>query len=186
MIPIGENHQLVGLVTSSMRKIFPLALIGAGLCLLLTGIGYWRFDEAIKNPSSAVLPEQISNLPLAVKATGQQAGIELARLHQKNFPLTSAAVGTYGAEHQVMLWVSGAPITPLAGRMLVSMRDKIAEGRSPFTPTGERKDGNRLIYELEGMGQLHFYFRSGKLLVWMAANPELAEQALGEVLMFYP
>jgi len=169
-----------------MRKIFPRALIGAGLFLLIAGISYWRFDKAIENPTAAPLPEQISDLPLASKMTGNQAGIELTRLHQKNFSLTSAAVGSYGTEHQVMLWVSGVPVSPLAGRMLVSMRDKIAQGRSPFTPVSERKDGNRLIYELEGMGQLHFYFRSGNLLVWMAANPKLAERALGEVLDFYP
>ena len=186
MIPIGKNHERVGLVPSPMRKILPLALIGAGLFLLSATIGYWRFDEAIKNPSAARLPERITNLPLTSKSTGQQAVWELTRLHEKGFPLASAAVGTYGAEHQVMLWVSGAPITPLAGRMLVSMRDKIAEGRSPFIPTGVRKDGNRVIYELEGMDQVHFYFQSGKLLVWMAANAELADEALEEVLKFYP
>src|SRR5574341_794601 len=169
-----------------MRKIFPLALIIAGLFLISATIGYWRFDEAIKNPSAARLPERISNLPLSGKTTGQKAVWELTRLHQKGFPLVSAAVGMYGAEHQVMLWVSGAPITPLASRMLASMRDKIAEGRSPFTPTGEWKDGNRMIYKMEGMGQMHYYFQSGNLLVWMAANPDLAEQALGEVLDFYP
>lgn len=107
-------------------------------------------------------------------------------MHQEVFPLASAAVGMYGTEHQVMLWVSGAPITPLAGRMLVSMREKIAEGRSPFTPIGERKEGNRIVYELDGMGQVHFYFQSGKLLVWMAANPELSDKALEEALKFYP
>jgi hypothetical protein len=169
-----------------MRKIFPLALIVSGLFLVSATIGYWRFDEAIKYPSAAPLPEQVTNLPLASKSTGQQAVWELTRLHQKEFPLASAAVGMYGAEHQVTLWVSGAPIRSLAGRMLATMRDKIAEGRSPFTSLGEMKDGNRLIYELEGMGQRHYYFQSGKLLVWMAANPELAEQAITEILKFYP
>ena len=153
---------------------------------MLAGMGYWRYDEAIKNPSAARLPEQITNLPLTSKSIGQQAVWELIRMHQKGFPLSSAAVGMYGGEHQVMLWVSGAPVTLLAGRMLASMRDKIAEGRSPFTPTSEWKDGNRIIYEMEGTGQVHFYFQSGKLLVWMAANPELAEQALTEILKFYP
>jgi hypothetical protein len=130
--------------------------------------------------------EQVTNLRLSVKSTGQQAVWELTRLHQKEFPLASAAVGSYGAEHQVTLWVSGAPIRSLAGRMLATMRDKIAEGRSPFTSLGEIKDGNRLIYVLVGMGQKHFYFQSGKLLIWMAASPELADQALAEVLKFYP
>ena len=169
-----------------MRKIFPLALIFAGILLISATIGYWRFDKAIQHPSAAPLPEQVTNLPLANKSTGQQAVWELTRMHQKGFPLASAAVGMYGNDHQVMLWVSGAPIAPLAGRMLVSMREKIAEGRSPFTPSGERVDGDRLIYELEGTGQVHFYFQSGKLLVWMAANPDLAEEALDEVLTFYP
>lgn len=186
MMPVGKNHQRVVLVASSMRTIFPLALIGTGLFLVLAGMGYWRYDEAIKNPSAAPLPDQITNLPLTDKSTGQQAIWELTRMHQKEFPLASAAVGMYGTDHQVMLWVSGAPITPLAGRILVSMRDKIAEGRSPFKPTGERLDGDRLIYELKGTGQVHFYFQSGKLLVWMAANPELAEQALTEISKFYP
>jgi hypothetical protein len=169
-----------------MRKIFPLALIVAGLFLISATIGYWRFDEAIKYPSAAPLPEQVTDLPLAGKSTGQQAVWELTRLHQKGFPLASAAVGMYGTEHQVTLWVSGAPIRSLAGRMLATMRDKIGEGRSPFTSLGELKDGNRLIYELEGMGQRHYYFQSGKLLIWMAASPELADQALAEVLKFYP
>jgi hypothetical protein len=125
-----------------MKKAFPLALIGAGLFLLLAAAGSWRFDEAIRNPKAAGLPDQITDLPLIGKTTGQQARLELTRLHQKDFPLTSAAVGSYGEEHQVMLWVSGAPVTPLAQRLLVSMRDKIAEGKSPFTPSGERKDGD--------------------------------------------
>jgi hypothetical protein len=66
------------------------------------------------------------------------------------------------------------------------MKDKIAEGNSPFTPTGERPDGSRVIYELGGMGQKHFYFQSGDLLIWLAADVDLAEQALGQVLVFYP
>jgi hypothetical protein len=36
------------------------------------------------------------------------------------------------------------------------------------------------------MDQLHFYFQSGKQLIWMSANPDLADQALEEVLKFYP
>ena len=68
------------------------------------------------------------------------------------------------------------------------MRDKIARtsGSSPFSPVGERKDGSRTIYELDGMGQKHFYFQSGKLIVWLAVDLESAEEVLAQVLKFYP
>jgi hypothetical protein len=36
------------------------------------------------------------------------------------------------------------------------------------------------------MGQKHFYFQSGDLLIWLAADQEIAEQAISQVLEFYP
>jgi hypothetical protein len=41
-----------------MRKIFSLALIGAGLFLLLAVAGYWRFDEAVYGPTPFLLSIQ--------------------------------------------------------------------------------------------------------------------------------
>ncbi len=36
------------------------------------------------------------------------------------------------------------------------------------------------------MGQRHFYFQSAAQVIWLAADPEMAEQALKEALAFYP
>jgi len=67
------------------------------------------------------------------------------------------------------------------------MREKITSSTGlPFTPAGERQIDGRTIYLLEGMGQQHFYFQSGNLVVWMAVDPPLADQALTEILAFYP
>ena len=52
----------------------------------------------------------------------------------------------------------------------MSMRDRIAEGNSPFTPTGEIQGGNHNIFTVDGLGQIHFYFQSGKMIIWMAAE----------------
>ncbi len=73
----------------------------------------------------------------------------------------------------------------LAQSMLSEMEEKIAQGKSPFSPIGKRKDGKRPIYELDGFGQKHFYFRSKNLLIWLAAEAEIAERALVHTLEYY-
>lgn len=169
-----------------MKRFTALSLVLLGVVLASSGVGYALFGQALDNPGTAPLPGQIAGLPLSGRSTGWQAIGELTRLHGKGFPLSSGAVGMYGDQHQVKLWVAGAPIRPLASRMLAAMKDNIAEGNSPFTPTGERPDGKRIIYVLEGMGQKHFYFQSGDLLIWLAADADLAEDALAQTLEFYP
>lgn len=169
-----------------MRRLSALGVILLGLLLASSGVGYALFSQAVDNPDAAPLPERIAGLPLVGRSAGWQAVGELTRLHGKGFPLSSGAVGMYGDQHQVKLWVAGTPVQPLASRMLAAMEDKIAEGNSPFTPLGEHSDGGRVIYELEGMGQKHFYFQSGNLLIWLAADTDLAEEALTQILEFYP
>ena len=70
--------------------------------------------------------------------------------------------------------------------MMVDMRDKIARSETPFTQLNEMKYGSRTVYELVGMGQQHYYFRSGNLVIWLAVNEQVAELALQEALEFYP
>jgi hypothetical protein len=171
-----------------MKRLFPLALIGLGLLLIMVTAGFWSFNQKLGNPAPAPLPEVVAGLSLTEAVQGDQAIAEFSRLHGSDFPLTSGAVGMYGGNHSATLWVAGAPFKLMTGRMLAAMRDKIAstKGRSPFSPVGERQEGSRTIYELDGMGQKHFYFQSGKLIVWLAVNPERAEDVLNQVLMFYP
>lgn len=169
-----------------LKQILPLIYIVAGSLLLLSGVGYALFSQAVRDPSPAPLPEQLAGLPMVRRTTGWQAANEISRLHRKEFLLTSAAVGVYGSEEQATLWVSGAPLELLSARLLSSMKEAIARGNSPFTPIGERLYGERVVYALEGMGKKHFYFQSGNLLIWLAADPSLAEEALKEGLEFYP
>lgn len=169
-----------------MKRFLPFLLMGLGVALLFAGLVDWRYNTLLENPTPAALPEQILDLPLVNKVTGRQAASEIAALHRKDFPLSSAAVGIYGQEHQVTLWISGSPVGLMAERMVAAMQDRIARGNSPFTPLGERAQGSRRIYELEGIGQRHFYFQSGKNVVWLAARTEVAEPALDQLLKFYP
>jgi hypothetical protein len=169
-----------------MKRYSPFLLISAGLLILLSGFTYWRFNTLITNSSPAPLPEEIADLPLVRESTGRQASKEIASMHRKEFPLSSAAVGVYGKENQVTVWVSGSPFELMAGRMLEDMGKRIAQGNSPFMPLGERTKSSRRVFELKGMGQKHFYFQSGKLVIWVAVRPDLAEPVLEQILQFYP
>ncbi len=168
-----------------LKRSGPLALMGVGAILLLAVITYWLYAEILANPGAAAVPDSLAGLRLTQKTVGPEAVAEITRLHNKAFPLTSGAMAMYG-DGSVMLWVSGAPATSMAAEMVRAMTDKIAEGRSPFTPLGARQVNGRAVYELVGLGQRHYYFQAGALVVWLAASEEVAEKALGETLAHYP
>jgi hypothetical protein len=149
-------------------------------------IGPWLYvNNLINHPGITPLPDRVADLPLTSKLTGTDATEEFSMLHQEHFPLTSGAVGIYG-DNQAAVWVGGAPLPFMARELVDAMRDKIAEGNSPFTPLSPRQAGGRTIYALEGMGQKHFYFQSSNLVIWLAAEPALADKALQQTLEAYP
>jgi hypothetical protein len=169
-----------------MRRLFPFLILVTGIILSITAAGYALLGRSSGRSTDPLLPGELANWPLSRSSQGAAALGEITRLHGKEFPLTTGAVGKYGADGQINLWIAGPDDIEVTVHMLEAMRERISEGNSPFIPGGERQDGDRTIFELDGMGQKHFYFQSGKLLVWLSANPELAEQAIREALKFYP
>lgn len=147
--------------------------------------GWLSYEQKVANPSPEAIPNSLAALPLMDQMTGRQAAFDFSQLHGRQIPLTSGAVGVYG-DHQATFWVAGAPLKGMAARMVSTMRDKIAEGRSPFTPVAEISDNGRTIYALEGMGQKHYYFQSENLVIWLAVEADLAETAIQQLQEFYP
>ncbi len=127
----------------------------------------------------------LAGLSLNSSLAGKQALNELAQMHGTEFPLVDGWVGHYGGG-QATLWVAVSSDSTGATQLLASMRDKISWGNTPFTPVAELLDGNRTIYELSGLDQEHFYFRSGKLLIWLATDEEIAQKAIRDAVEFYP
>jgi hypothetical protein len=159
----------------------------AGVLLAVASFAYWQFLFAVENPDKAALPETIAGLSLSQASYGPEAVAEVTRLHNKSFPLSSGAAAMYGRPGEmVMLWVTGTPAQPLAAKMILDMNTAIEKAESPFTPVGVRAMSDRAVYELVGMGQQHFYFKSAALVIWLAADEPLAETALAEALNFYP
>ena len=168
------------------KHTLAVVLIGTGFFILIIGLGYAFWIQSLEQIYPAPLPDQLAGFPLSGRILGRSALTELAWMHNQGFSLSKGAVGTYGGENEITLYVAGTPLKFLAGRLLVAMHDKIAEANSPFTPLAEREINRRKVYELLGMGQLHYYFRSDNLIVWLAADETHAEGALRQVLDFYP
>lgn len=168
-----------------MKRIFAIGLIAVGI-LLTTGALAWAYFNNQDNQSTTIpLPDSIAGLKITTYETGEQAIAEFEKLHGKDFPITSGAVGVYG-NRDVTLWVAGTSSNSTALELTNAMREKIAEGNSPFTPINEINDRNRKVYALEGMGQKHYYFQSENLVIWLAVDPALADQALQQILEVYP
>jgi hypothetical protein len=159
--------------------------MGVGISLFFGAGGWLYFGDLISRPTPVPLPGQLAGLPLMDQRTGAQAASDFFSLHDKQFPLTSGAVGIYGSR-QITLWVAGTPLNFQASQMIEAMREKIEEENSPFTATSEFMDGRRTIYILEGMGQKHFYFQSKNLVIWLASDSAFADQALKQTLEAYP
>jgi hypothetical protein len=168
-----------------MKRTLVILLILIGAVISMSAFGWLSYDQKLANPDPVPIPDALAALPLSNRMTGNQASFDFLQMHGKQFPLTSGAVGIYG-DGQATLWVAGAPLKSMARDMVIAMRDKIAEGRSPFTPTGESSADGRTVYSLEGMGQKHYYFQSGNLVIWLAIEPDLADRALQQLKEYYP
>lgn len=168
-----------------MKRIIPIGLITLGILIFLGALGWLYLDNLVSRPAALSLPERIAGLSLTDRMTGAEAAGNFINLHDKKFLLTSGAIGFYG-DHQATIWVAGAPLNFMAASMIDSMRDRISEGNSPFTPLDEFKMGGRTIYVLQGMGQAHFYYQSNNLIIWLAADPSIADEAIEDTLEAYP
>ncbi len=162
---------------------FSLILIGI---LVITGASllYW-FDNGAPNPTVATLPGTIASLPLTEAVYGQEAIDQVSQLHGKEFSMTSGGIGSYGNRNNLAVWVAGTSSPTSASEMVSAMENKIAESSGPCEPLGKSNHDGHTVYELFGMGQRHFYYQSGSLVIWLAADPLLADQALEDMLEFY-
>ena len=168
-----------------MKRIFPLGLILLGSLLIISAVAWAYLDVRVSKAATGPLPESIAGLQLVKSTSGAEAIAEFTDLHGKEFPVNTGAIGVYG-NNQITLWVAGAPSEAIAVEMTNAMDAKIAEGNSPFTLLNKIRDRNRKIYALDGMGQKHYYFQSQNMVIWLAADPAISNEALQQILEVYP
>lgn len=179
-----EKYQAPSNNRGKGQKIAYLLMVSGIVIITLALASRWLLINIEKSDPSW-LPETLAGLRLEQQLQGKDAVSEINQLHGKTFALVDSAVGSYG-NGQVTLWISQARSSSSAEDILLAMRDRIAEGDSPFTPLRESKHGKRSFFETEGMRQIHYYFQSSDLVIWLAAEITIAETALAEALDHFP
>lgn len=129
--------------------------------------------------SALSVPQELAGLPLAHSQQGAEARGEIERLHGKSIPITDGYVAHYGTQSPAaMLYVSQARDERLARQQVEQMTARIRASNGPFTHLRESVRFGMTVYST--LGQVHYYFRLGPTVVWVAADPTIAQQALAD------
>ncbi|GBC87755.1 hypothetical protein HRbin12_01773 [bacterium HR12] len=181
-----DRHASRGLVRIAAAVTGALVVVGGALA--------WTFAQTGAPPSPShgadgmgggtlnhpLLPEELAGQRLTEHVEGPEAITAVQRLHGAEIPLTEAEVAVYG-NGLATIWRSGAPDAATATEQVELMRERIADGGSPFD-TPHPVPGHAGVYATRGMGLRHFFFARGTSVWWLAADPDIARSALLETL----
>ncbi len=163
------------------RRIGSLILMGLGAIVLLALVGWLSMDLLASSWGTVTVPNSLAGLPLSRRTTGEAALAEIEQMHGKEFVIIGGVVAHYGGD-AATLWVSSTWLPFMAALQVSLMEERIAEGRSPFTPLGVDQVQGVTVYALSGMGQMHYYFQLDRRVIWLAVAAERADQSLKELI----
>lgn len=149
-------------------------------------------DTGVASPVGAkgtpirLLPPSVGGLALAAEVSGGQARAQVEQLHGKvlGAGLDQAWIGEYGDPPRATVWVTRSIRREDAEALLGRMAETIGDGDSPFQAVGPIARGDAHGYELDGMGQKHYYFLVGSDLYWLAIDTGLGPMGLDELVRF--
>lgn len=132
-------------------------------------------------------PAAIGQLKLAHALRGSQALQAIERLHGKGLGEAEAYVAHYERGGLVaMLYVSRPARRPDTRVQLEKMVAGIGTGKTPFTHLKSSERNGTTVYSALGEGQIHYFFRRDADVIWIAADPAVAKEAVESVLRAAP
>jgi hypothetical protein len=131
------------------------------------------------------VPSTLGELPLTHTLQGDDALQEIGRLHGKRILARDGFVAHYGRDGAAaMLYVSRAHAGLIARWQLSRMVEGIGRGASNaegrFFHLKAREQDGFTLYSALGLGQIHYFYRSGATIVWLAADPAVARQGVAD------
>lgn len=129
------------------------------------------------------VPPTLAGIRLASVQDGDEARVRIEQLHGQ--PLgegTDRAWIARYADAETTLWITRSDKRSDATSLYERMTAAIPRKGSPFTDPKPLKGVKG--YELDGMGQKHFYFIVRRDVLWLAASPESADETFRELLAY--
>ena len=123
------------------------------------------------------IPAKVGSLALTKTMTGTDALAEFAQLHGKGFDLLGGYMAHYGKD-EAFLWVGQAIDDKAATDMVAQMAQKIGPDNAMFQDLNTLDISGRTLFSAVGQGQQHFFYAVNDKIVWLAANPQQAADAL--------
>jgi hypothetical protein len=129
------------------------------------------------------LPDSLNGLALIQSAAGEDAQRLIASLHPGPLAPAESDVGFYASDDErAVLYVSRFPSADTAQAQLSLMSAMIGRGRAGFGHHTETEIGGTVVHAALSQGRAHFFFTRNREVVWLAADPETARGALGQLL----
>ncbi len=131
------------------------------------------------------LPVKAGTLRLVNTVKGTAANKLMYRMHGKMTGTYASIIGYYGnSDNKNVLYVSSFESIESAEKALIEMASKIKKGSAGFTPVTAEQINERLVYQTSGMGLKHFFYQSGRFLVWWQAEPDNADKTFQDIHTF--
>lgn len=129
------------------------------------------------------LPDEVHNIPLAKKITGEEAATLVNQIHLQPVTDTKNEIGYYESENgDAVIYITYCTDNNEAADFEKRMTEKISPANSVFIRGEYTRLFGKDVYRCYGMGKTHFVFRSDCKLYWISAETMWAKKFLEEYL----
>ena len=127
-------------------------------------------------------PPALADRSLVEVARGEEAREEVARLHGRDIAVDAThLIGRYG-DGPTMLYATVYESEDRAREDMLRMTTAMERMRGgPFAPLEFRSGAGEVRFTTSGTGLEHLIFRRGPVLLWLQAEPEIAEAAFADL-----
>ncbi len=132
-------------------------------------------------------PKTVGALQLVHALRGKEALQAIDRLHGKGLAGTDGYVAHYERDGLVaMLCVSRPARSSMTGAQIEKMATGIRAGKTRFSHLKSSERNGTTVYSALGEGQIHYFYHRGADVIWLAADPPVAREALQYLLQRDP